>query len=126
VLSKSEADRLVKSWQTAKAEAMSEQYNVASLQAVLAEPVLSEWKNRVDRNKAANGYWKYTLDQLEIQNVESLGKGRSAIKARVKETAQYYERGKLVAAQSYTDTYPVRYTAVQKDQQWRIQEMQVL
>ncbi|WP_404784286.1 IMS domain-containing protein [Altericista sp. CCNU0014] len=126
VLSKPEADRLVRSWQAAKAEAMGEQYAVASLQAVLAEPVLSEWKSRVDRNKAANGYWKYTLDQLEIQNVESLGKGRSAIKARVKETAQYYERGKLVAGQSYTDTYPVKYTAVQKDQQWRIQEMQVL
>ncbi len=126
VLSKSDADLLVRSWQTAKAEAMSEQYRVASLQAVLVEPVLSEWKNRVDQNKAAKGYWKYTLDQLEIQNVESLGKGRSVVKARVKETAQYYERGKLVSAQSYTDTYPVKYTAVQKDQQWRIQDMQVL
>jgi ARC6-like, IMS domain/DnaJ domain len=126
VLSKSDADQLVKSWQTAKAEAMSEQYSVASLQAVLVEPVLSEWKNRVDQNKASKSYWKYTLDQLEIQNVESLGKGRSVIKARVKETAQYYEGGKLVAAQSYTDTYPVKYTAVQKDQQWRIQNMQVL
>lgn len=125
-LSQSEADRLVKSWQTAKAEAMSETYNVASLQTVLVEPALSEWKNRVGQNKAAKGYWKYTLDQLEIQNVESLGKGRSVIKAKVKETAQYYERGKLVSAQSYTDTYPVKYTAVQKDQQWHIQDMQVL
>jgi curved DNA-binding protein CbpA len=125
-LSKSEAEDLVKSWQAAKAEAMSEQYSVATLQAVLVEPALSEWKNRVAQNKAAKGYWKYTLDQLEIQSVDTLAKGRSAIKARVKETAQYYERGKLVSAQSYTDTYPVKYTAVQKGQQWHIQAMQVL
>lgn len=124
-LSKSEAENLVKSWQTAKAEAMSEQYSVGNLQAVLVEPALSEWKNRVAQNKAAKGYWKYTLDQLEIQSVDSLAKGRTAIKARVKETAQYYERGKLVSAQSYTDTYPVKYTAVQKGQQWHIQDMQV-
>jgi curved DNA-binding protein CbpA len=125
-LSKSEAEDLVKSWQTAKAEAMSEQYSVETLQAVLVEPALSEWKNRVAQNKAARGYWKYTLDQLEVQSVDTLAKGRSAIKARVKETAQYYERGKLVSAQSYTDTYPVKYTAVQKGQKWHIQDMQVL
>jgi hypothetical protein len=116
----------VKSWQTAKAEDMSEQYSVSTLKAVLVEPALSEWTNRVEQNKAAKGYWKYTLDQLEIQSVDTLAKGRSAIKARVKETAQYYEGGKLVSAQSYTDTYPVRYTAVQKGQQWHIQDMQVL
>ncbi len=125
-LSKPEAEALVKSWQTAKAEAMSEQYSMTNLQTVLVEPALSEWKSRVAQNKATKGYWKYTLDQLEIQSVDSLEKGRSAIKARVKETAQYYERGKLVSAQSYTDTYPVKYTAVQKGQQWHIQEMQVL
>jgi curved DNA-binding protein CbpA len=125
VLSKSDADLLVKSWQTAKAEAMSDRYSTDSLQSVLLEPALSEWKSRVAQNKAANGYWKYTLDQLEIQTVDSLGKGRSAIKAKVKETAQYFEGGKLVKAQSYTDTYPVKYTAVQKDSQWHIQDMQV-
>lgn len=125
VLSKPEADQLVKSWQTAKAEAMSEQYDTANLQSVLLEPALSEWKNKVAQNKAAKGYWKYTLDQLEIQNVDSLGKGRSAIKANVKETAQYFEGGKLVKSQSYAGTYPVKYTAVQKDSQWHIQDMQV-
>jgi curved DNA-binding protein CbpA len=125
VLSKSDADLLVKSWQTAKAEAMSDTYNTDSLQSVLLEPALSEWKNRVAQNKAANGYWKYTLDQLEIQTVDPLGKGRSTIKAKVKETAQYFEGGKLVKAQSYTDTYPVKYTAIQKDSQWHIQDMQV-
>jgi curved DNA-binding protein CbpA len=125
VLSKADADLLVKSWQTAKAEAMSDKYNTDSLQSVLLEPALSEWKSRVAQNKSANGYWKYTLDQLEIQTVDPLGKGRSAIKAKVKETAQYFEDGKLVKAQSYTDTYPVKYTAVQKDSQWHIQDMQV-
>jgi ARC6-like, IMS domain len=104
---------------------MSEQYDTANLQSVLLEPALSEWKNKVAQNKAAKGYWKYTLDQLEIQNVDSLGKGRSAIKANVKETAQYFEGGKLVKAQSYTGTYPVKYIAVQKDSQWHIQDMQV-
>jgi curved DNA-binding protein CbpA len=125
VLSKSDADELVKSWQTAKAEAMSDKYNTDSLQSVLLEPALSEWKSRVAQNKSANGYWKYTLDQLEIQTVDPLGKGRSTIKAKVKETAQYFEGGKLVKAQSYTDTYPVKYTAVQKDSKWHIQDMQV-
>jgi hypothetical protein len=124
-LSTEEANVLVQSWQTAKTEAMSERYSIDSLQAVLVEPALSEWKSRVAQNKAAQGYWKYTLDQLEIQSVDSLGKGRSSIKAKVKETAQYFEESKLVKAQSYTDIYPVKYTAVQQGQQWYIQDIQV-
>jgi hypothetical protein len=124
-LSTEEANVLVHSWQTAKAEAMSERYSMDGIQSVLIEPALSEWKSRVAQNKAAQGYWNYTVDQLEIQFVETLEKGRSQIKARVKETAQYYDQGKLISAQSYTDTYLVKYTAVQQGQQWYIQDMQV-
>jgi curved DNA-binding protein CbpA len=126
ILSKTDAQQLVQSWQSAKAEAMGETYGKAQLKQVLAEPILTQWQSSVDQVQQNKGYWKYTLNQLEIASVEPQGKDRSLVKAQVKETAQYYERGKLVSAQSYSDSYRVQYSAVRKGQQWLIQDMQVL
>jgi hypothetical protein len=103
---------------------MGQQYNSAKLPKILAEPELSSWQSRIAANKAASGYWQYTLDQLDVQAVEPKGNDRATVKALVKEKAQYYERGKL--AQSYTDAYPVQYTLTRKAQQWLIQDMQIL
>lgn len=125
-LSTPDATELIETWQATKAEAMGQGYDGSKLTQILAEPVLSDWKSRVAQNKASEGYWKYTLDKLEVQAVEPRGQGRVAVKAVVKETAQYYERGQLVADQSYTDTYPVQYTLTRRDQQWLIKDMQVL
>ncbi|MGB8701845.1 MAG: IMS domain-containing protein [Thermosynechococcaceae cyanobacterium] len=125
-LSKSDAQQLVQSWQMAKALAMGDQHDGTQLNAVLAEPVLGEWENSVNEAKQQKVHWKYTLNQLEIQSVKPQGANQTAIKALVKETAQYYEQGKLVPAKSYTDSYPVQYIAVRQNEQWLIKDMQVL
>jgi curved DNA-binding protein CbpA len=126
-LSQTDAKQLVQSWQSAKAEAMSETYNAEGLKQVLAEPILSQWKDGVNKAQRNKGYWKYTLDQLEITSVEPLDKDQSLVRAQVKETARYYEQGKLVKAQSYDDdSYRVQYSAIRKGQQWMIKDMQVL
>jgi hypothetical protein len=125
-LSQADATQLIQSWQSAKAAAMSETHNTEGLKQVLAEPILTQWQSSVDQVQQNKGHWKYTLDQLEITAVEPQGKDRSLVKAHVKETRQYYEQGKLVNAQSYADSYRVQYSAIRKDQQWLIKDMQVL
>jgi hypothetical protein len=125
-LSQADAKQLVQSWQSAKAEAMSETHNAQGLKQVLAEPILSQWQYSVSQVQQNKGHWKYTLDQLEITSVEPINKDQSLVKAQVKETAQYYEQGKLVNAQSYADSYRVQYSAIRKGQQWMIKDMQVL
>jgi curved DNA-binding protein CbpA len=126
-LSQADAKQLVQSWQSTKADAMGEAHNTEGLKQVLTEPILSEWKYSVNQVQQNKGHWKYTLDQLEIMSVEPLAQDKSLVKAQVKETAQYYEQGKLVKAKSYAaDSYQVQYSAVRKGQQWLIKDMQVL
>jgi curved DNA-binding protein CbpA len=125
-LSQSDAKQLVQSWQSAKAEAMSEAHNVGGLKQILTEPVLTQWQDSVNQVQQSKGHWKYTLDQLEITSVEPQGKDQALVKAHVKETRQYYEQGKLVNAQSYADSYRVQYSTIRKGQQWLIKNMQIL
>lgn len=127
ILSQTDAKQLVQFWQSAKAEAMGETYKRDRLKQILDDPILAQWQYSVDDVQQRKGHWKYTLNQLEIASVEPQGKDRSLVKAQVKETGQYYERGKLVSAQSYSNnSYRVHYSAVRKGQQWLIKDMQVL
>ena len=54
------------------------------------------------------------------------GTDQSLIKADVKESAEYFEQGKLMKDRSYTDSYRVQYSTLRKGQQWVIRDMQVL
>lgn len=125
-LSQSDAKQLVQSWQSAKAEAMGESHNAAGLKQILDEPALRQWQYSIDQVQQNKGYWKYTLDQLDVLSVTPSGANQALIKAQVKETAQYFERDKLVADKSYTDNYQVQYSAVRKDSQWLLNDMKVL
>jgi curved DNA-binding protein CbpA len=126
-LTQPDAKELVKSWQSAKAAALGQQYDTSSLKTVLAEPVRSQWEASATQARRSKGYWQYTLDQLDIQSVEPTSKDRAVVKAVVKESGQYFEQGKLIGSQSYKgDTYKVKYVAVRQNQEWLIQDMQVL
>ncbi|NJM78162.1 MAG: DUF4101 domain-containing protein [Acaryochloridaceae cyanobacterium RU_4_10] len=126
-LTQTDAEELVKSWQSAKAAALGQQYDTSSLKTVLAEPVRSQWEASATQAKRSKGYWQYTLDQLDIQSVEPTGKDRAVVKAVVKESGQYFEQDKLIGSQSYKgDTYKVQYIAVRQNQAWLIKDMQVI
>jgi curved DNA-binding protein CbpA len=125
-LSQTDAKQLVQSWQIAKAQAMSESHDTGGLKQILAEPALAQWQYSVDQVRQNKGHWKYSLDQLELVSIVPQGANRSLVKANIKETAEYFERGKLVKDQSYTGSYLVQYIALRKGQQWLIQDMQVL
>ena len=125
-LSQSDAKQLIQTWQDIKAEAMGEGHRIDRLKEVLAEPILAQWQYSVDQDKQNQRYWKYTLDQLSIVSATPQGTDQSLIKADVKETGEYFERGKLVKDRSYTDSYRVQYSSLRKGQQWMIRDIQVL
>ena len=125
-LMQSDAKQLVQTWQNIKAEAMGETHRTDRLKQILTEPILAQWQYSVNDVKQNKGYWKYTLSQLEIASATPQGTDQSLIKADVKESAEYFEQGKLLKDRSYTDSYRVQYSALRKGQQWMIRDMQVI
>jgi len=69
-LTKEEAKSVIESWLAAKAAAMGENHDMAPLDKVLADPMLSRWKADAEQVKAANSYLKYDHSNLEITSVE--------------------------------------------------------
>ena len=72
-LTKVDAKAIVETWLTAKESAMGEKHDTAALDAILAEPILSQWKGDADQVKAANSYLTYEHSNLEITSVETNG-----------------------------------------------------
>jgi ARC6-like, IMS domain/DnaJ domain len=72
-LTKADAKAIVEAWLTAKESAMGEKHDTAALDAILAEPILSQWKGDADQVKAANSYLTYEHSNLEITSVETNG-----------------------------------------------------
>ena len=77
-LTKTEAKTIIESWLAAKAAAMGEKHDIAGLDAILAEPILSRWKGDADQVKAANSYLTYDHSNLEITSVQTNGSSADA------------------------------------------------
>lgn len=70
-LTKEEAKTVVDSWLAAKSAAMGETHDTAALEKVLAEPLLSQWKQDSEQVKSNGSYLKYEHSAVEIISVET-------------------------------------------------------
>ena len=77
-LTKVDAKAIVETWLTAKESAMGEKHDTAGLDAILAEPILSQWKGDADQVKAANSYLTYEHSNLEITSVQTNGSAEAS------------------------------------------------
>jgi hypothetical protein len=124
-LSEAVAAQVVEKWLFVKAQALGPSHDVQQLQQILVAPALSEWQLRAEEAKRDNWYWRYQHSvKVESVQVDENQPNQAAVEAKVRESAELYESGRL--SQSRDSNFVVRYELVSKDGQWRIQDWQVL
>ncbi|GFE70807.1 IMS domain-containing protein [Chroococcus sp. FPU101] len=121
------AKEVIQTWLNSKSQAFGPEYQIEQLKNILAEPLFLEWQKRAIALKAQNSYWKYQ-HQLEIQSVmtDAQNPEHATVAAKVRETAQFNQNGKIVASRSYDQNLSVRYDLAQHKGQWLIQNITVL
>ncbi|KAI9131158.1 IMS domain-containing protein [Acaryochloris sp. CCMEE 5410] len=120
------ARQIIQSWQSAKAEAMGKDHQIASLDKILAEPSLSEWKAGAQSDQLNQIHLEYTFDDLKINAITQQSPTEATVEATVTETAKVFEGGQQTTDAYTGDTYRVRYQLVREQDQWKIKQMQVL
>ncbi|WP_299408459.1 IMS domain-containing protein [Acaryochloris sp. IP29b_bin.148] len=120
------ARQTIQSWQTAKAEAMGKDHQIASLKNILAEPSLSEWQRGAQSDRANRVHLEYTFDDLKINSIQQKSPTEATVEATVTETAKVFEGGQQTTNAYTADTYRVRYELVREQDQWKIKQMRVL
>lgn len=120
------ARQIIQSWQSAKAEAMGKDHQVASLDKILADPSLSEWKAGAQSDQANRIHLEYTFDDLKINAINQQSPTEATVDATVTETAKVFEGGQQTTDAYTGDTYRVRYQLVREQEQWKIKQMKVL
>ena len=121
------AAEAVNTWLAAKREALGQGRNITSLETALVDPALTRWQNRVQGSAESSWYWEYDHG-VEILTVEPDDPNADAlvVEARVEEKGSLYEFGQLNGAESYESTLNVRYDLVRQDDQWFVQDINVL
>ncbi|MBF2034312.1 MAG: DUF4101 domain-containing protein [Leptolyngbyaceae cyanobacterium T60_A2020_046] len=121
------AQRAIEGWLAAKREALGDDHNAASLEAVLVDPALTKWQNLSRGAERENWYWNYehTVEVLTVEPDDPTSE-TLIVKARVKEVGQYYELGQLNERRSYDDTLTMRYDLVRQNGEWFVRDMQAV
>jgi ARC6-like, IMS domain/DnaJ domain len=119
------AQVLVESWLQAKGKALSDQYDVAALDQILADPALTRAKQRAKEAKADGAYWEH--QHIVKVNAISNSPNGGVIEATVNEISQFYAANKqLVNSNSYNKNVRLRYFLVNNNGRWLIKDMTVI
>ncbi|MEO0395107.1 MAG: IMS domain-containing protein [Cyanobacteria bacterium P01_A01_bin.137] len=118
------AEEAIQAWYTAKSEAMGPSWDVTALEAVLLEPALSEWTNRVQANQRDGVHVEY---EQSVQNLsaEEIDDTQIRVTADVEETANAYQFGVLSEGASFQEQLTVEYNLKKQDERWMIESFAV-
>lgn len=122
------AERLVRSWQVAKAQALGKHRKLGLLRAVAVDPLASSMAANTAANAHKGWYFDYKLLDCKVTRVEHAALRDGAIRV----VATVHERCDMRGADgrrasSYRDRYAVEYKVVPWDDgTWRVQAFQVL
>jgi len=127
LLTKETAQQVIQAWLSTKSLALGPNHEVAQLDQILANPVLSTWRQRAQTAKQENSYWQYK-HALEVKSVQTsdANPDQARVEAAVNEAAQFYQDGRLAQASSYNDNLRVQYDLVRKEGRWFIKDMAVV
>ena len=117
----------IQTWLNSKSAAFGKEHQIERLNNILAEPLLSTWRDRAMAYKQGNFYREYEHNlTMRSATVDPNDQNKATIEAEVEEIAKHYQSGKLDNTQSYNDNLLVRYQIVRKKDKWLIQNAQVL
>nr|WP_275974088.1 IMS domain-containing protein [Argonema galeatum] len=126
-VTKEVAQQAIETWLSTKAKAFGPDHDVDRLKQILANPVLPRWQRLAQTAKRQNWYREYKhdlkVDSIEIRQIDP---NQARVEAQVSESAQHFQRNKVIKKESYDSNLRVRYDLVRQNGQWRIQNMKVL
>ncbi len=122
------AGQVLEEWFESKAEAFGQEHQIESLQNILAEPLLSTWRNGAQNAKSAGTYrtYEHALKVTEVK-FDPAQPTTGSVTAEVTENAKYYlPNGSLNEDRSYNSKLQVRYGLIRQNDRWLIKTVQVL
>ena len=124
---KQQSQQVIQSWLTSKSAAFGKEHQIDKLDSILAEPLLTTWRDRAKIYQQENFYREYEHGiVMRSATIDPADKNRATIEAEVKEVAKHYQNGQLDNAQSYNDNLLVRYGLVRQGEKWLIDRAEVL
>jgi hypothetical protein len=122
-----ESQKVIETWLTSKSAAFGKKYQIAQLNSILADPLLTTWRDRATAYQAGNFYREYQHQiKMRSAQVDPNNSNQATVEAEIKEVAQHYQSGQLDKTKSYDDNLLVRYQLVRRQNQWLIQNATVL
>ncbi|MEO1670847.1 MAG: IMS domain-containing protein [Cyanobacteria bacterium J06631_2] len=122
-----ESQQVVQRWLDSKSAAFGQEHQIDSLNSILAEPLLTTWRERAITYQQGNTYRQYEHNiTMRSAKIDPNNKDKATVEAEVKEVAQHYQSGQLDSNQSYDDNLLVRYQLVRQGDKWVIQQAEVL
>lgn len=122
-----QSQELIQTWLSSKSAAFGKEHQVEQLNNILAEPLLTTWRERAIAYQQENLYREYEHQvTLRSSVINPNDQNKATIEAEVKEVAKHYQAGILDNAQSYDDNLLVRYQLLRKGDKWLINHAEVL
>ncbi|MGL5833058.1 MAG: ARC6/PARC6 family protein [Waterburya sp.] len=117
----------IQGWLTSKSAAFGKEHQIDSLNSILAEPLLTTWRDRAKTYQQENIYREYRHEIImRSAKIDPQDSNKATVEAEVKETAKHYQSGQLDNTQSYDDNLLVRYQLTRQGEKWLIQTTEVL
>jgi hypothetical protein len=118
--------QIIAAWLAAKSAAMGSEHKVEELEKILVEPKLSEWQAASQDAKRDNWYKQYK-HELKVLSVEQnqTNPDEAKVTAEVSEAEEYYEAGTLKDSRN-DPALQVRYSLIRQNNQWKIQNWEIL
>jgi predicted nucleic acid-binding protein len=108
-MDKGQAEKIVRKWQTAKAQALGQSHNTRLLEGILEGPMLQQWKTRAE-DVASHGWaWEYQLNHLGVDSVDVVGNEKIFIEVTLTEVAVLKDRARNEPDDIYESTYRAKY-----------------
>jgi hypothetical protein len=123
-LNEETAEDVIMAWLSSKSAALGSNHNTASLEDILVDPALSQWRQVAEQDKQ-NSRHRVFKHSVKIASVVTSNEDpdKAEVEATVNEVAEVYDNGQKNQDRSYDENVRVKYHLVRQDGMWRIREM---
>ena len=122
-----QSQKVIQTWLSSKSAAFGKKHQIEQLNSILAEPLLTTWRERATAYQQEGIYREYEhAVVMRSAKIDPNDNNQAIVEAEVKETAKHYQAGQLDQAQSYDDNLLVRYQLERQGEEWLIYQAEVL